>query len=162
MAFISKQLRILAKLNVWGYHWNIEKDISFLESFPTADFLKSQIAIEKRHIFQMNMLNNVMPWSLLNILRMSSSNRFFRFEYYRWYQIIAYTIFILLPMVLITVISAVTIHALYWRKDILEKKNRSKAKERTAALQLFLVVISFFIGYLPFTGKFECSVWGHP
>ena len=81
---------------------------------------------------------------------------FFRFDKYVLFQKITYSMFLYAPTIGITLICCSTI-ALVKKRAVTvsktEKDENQRRKEKQAVVQLVLIIISFLIGYLPFTGK---------
>lgn len=75
---------------------------------------------------------------------------------YTTYQKIAYPIFLYMPLLLVVMLAIWTSALVYGmkRKGASTSQNdRRLPKQRQAVTQLILIVVSFLIGYIPFTGK---------
>ncbi|XP_078481740.1 neuromedin U receptor homolog nmur-2-like isoform X1 [Ciona intestinalis] len=84
---------------------------------------------------------------------------------YILYQKVAYPLFLYIPtigVVITCILIAVTLKRRSGRANLNKKEERRLRKERQAVLQLILIIVSFLLGYIPFTAY---EFWGantHP
>lgn len=69
------------------------------------------------------------------------------------FQKTAYPIGIYAPMALVVIVSSVTVATVYGKpKSLSSKSSRRRRRDKQAVIQMILIVVSYLIGYIPFTG----------
>ena len=79
--------------------------------------------------------------------------RLFRYEPYLVYQIVFYSLFFFAPTIGILIVSILIGVAVMTRTP--KMGTQKKKKQILAVTQLVLIVMSFLIGYIPFTGEIK-------
>jgi len=84
---------------------------------------------------------------------------FRRYDHLKIYQNVVIPIFLYTPtigVILMSSLIAVSVRSHIRHSQSTEIMQKKLTKEKQAMLQLFLIAMSFLIGYLPFTGK---NIW---
>lgn len=72
---------------------------------------------------------------------------------YKVYQQIAYPLLLYIPLALVAILAAWTSIQVYGMESPSSDSSNTEERQRQAVMQLILIVISFLIGYIPFTGE---------
>jgi len=81
---------------------------------------------------------------------------FYRYDHYTTYQKVFYPLFLYAPtigVILMCVLIAGSVRSNMHPDHSTQNTQKWQTKAKQAVLQLFLIVVSFLIGYVPFTGE---------
>jgi len=86
-----------------------------------------------------------------------------RIKPYLAYQRVAYPIFLILPaigvLIFCVLVALIVKSRTRQMKRLTNQQQKRLTKEKQAVVQLVLIIVSFFIGYIPYIGKFSVIWW---
>lgn len=100
-------------------------------------------------------MGKYMMYRMMILALMNRPLLFFRYAQYTSFMTIALPLFVYAPLFLVVIISFLTCVQVYAsaQQSVGTRTKRQIMKEKQAVLQLTLIVISFVVGYGPYTGK---------